>query len=258
MPHVALADGFGFGVVRAVMDNEMQDDGRVGAVNVLILSGVISGSDENDAIPFVGFAGGDRKLMGSRVVDGQVERIDLRAPVRVKVRIEIGAGLGIGTAIACCPRIGINRGLGDRSVHGMVDGQMQRHDTVATVAIRERAGVVARSSKRFVIPDMLSAYRFCEFCEICGIDRQMQGVHARTPVRIFVFVGICARCGVRFPVPDIAHAGGVVLNLVRAVTNNEMQSDSGVGPVNVLILSGVVSRCGVNDAIPFVGFAGGD
>ena len=142
-------------------------------------------------------------------MDGQVERINLRASVAIKVCVVVGAGLGVGAVIACGPSIGIERGLGD-------------------------------SGMRWIV------------------DRQMQGVHARTTVRIFVFVGICARCGVRFPVPDIAHTGGVVLNLVRAVTNNEMQSDSGVGPVNVLILSGVVSRCGVNDAIPFVGFAGGD
>ena len=109
-------------------------------------------------------------------MDGQVERIDLRAFVGVRVRVIVGAGLGVGAVIACGPSIGIERGLGDSSVRRIVDGQMQCHDAVATVSIGEGAGIIAGSSKRFIIPDILFAYRFCEFCIVCGIDRQMQGV----------------------------------------------------------------------------------
>ena len=173
VPSKIHTGGIVFNLVCAVMDNKMQGDGGVGPVDVLIVSSVISGSGVNDAIPFVGFAGDGGEIIGGGVVDGQVKCVNLCAPVGIEVRVVVGAGLGIGTAIACCPCIGVERSIGDSSVRRIVDGQMQRHDTVATVAIRERAGVVAGSAERLAVPDILSAYRFCEFCEICGIDRQM-------------------------------------------------------------------------------------
>ena len=59
MPYVAYAGGVVLILVRAVVDNKMQSNGGVGPVDVLILSGVIARCGVNDAIPFVGFAGGD-------------------------------------------------------------------------------------------------------------------------------------------------------------------------------------------------------
>ena len=145
MPFVPLADRSGYGVVCAVMDKEMQGDGGIGPVDVLILSGVVTGDRVNHAVPFVEFAGGGRNLIGGGMMDGQIERIDLRTSIVILMGIVVGAGLGVGVAIAFCPRIGINRNLRDRGVPGIVDSQMQYHDAVATVAIHERLHIVAGS-----------------------------------------------------------------------------------------------------------------
>ena len=137
MPSIAFAEGSGHGGVRAVKDKEMQGDGGVGPVDILILSGVITGDRVNHAVPLVGFAGSGRKLIGGGVMDGQIERVDLRTSVGILMGIVVGTGNRVGETVAVGPGVGVDSHFRGRSVYRMVDGQMQRDEAVATVAARE-------------------------------------------------------------------------------------------------------------------------
>ena len=89
MPYVAFAGGVVLNLVRTVTDKEMQGDSGVGPVDILIMTGIVTGSGVHHVIPFVGFAGNGGKIISGGIVDGQMERIDLLAAVGVYVRMMV-------------------------------------------------------------------------------------------------------------------------------------------------------------------------
>ena len=69
-----------------------------------------------------------------------MQRIDLRAAVRIRVRVGVVASLRVGFPV---PRVAVANNLRGGHVYGMVDGQVKGVDLRATMVIHMREGVVS-------------------------------------------------------------------------------------------------------------------
>ena len=137
-----------------------------------------------------------------RIVNGQVEGIDLRAPVRIVVDVGVVAALGIGCAF---PSKALASRLGKRQVGRVVDGQMQGIDLCALVGIFVDIGVVARGGVSLAVaarPGVGTTFRNGDGVVCRVVDGQMQGIDLCAPVGIGMTVGIVVALRVFRVVPS--------------------------------------------------------
>ena len=96
-------------------------------------------------------------------VNRQVQGIHLRATVGILMRIGVGAALRVLGVVVCHPGVTATSRLGEGSVRRIMDGQMQRHHTVATRCRRQGLLVVAAGRINLVVPSIAFASRDRKF-----------------------------------------------------------------------------------------------
>ena len=118
------------------------------SVGVLVTVDAVAGSRVDLTValrPGVGTARFDRVDLMHRVVNGQVQRIDLRAAVCILVTVGTVAGSRVGLSVALRPSVGTACFHRDGGMHRIVNGQVQRIHLRAAVGILVAVGVVAGS-----------------------------------------------------------------------------------------------------------------
>ena len=93
--------------------------------------------------PGIGTALRHRVGLVYRVVNRQVQRIDLRTAVGVLMTVGVDTGSRVGLAVAIRPRVAATSLRSVGLVHRVVDGQVQRINLRAAVGIRVAVGMVA-------------------------------------------------------------------------------------------------------------------
>ena len=141
-PGVGLHSGDGGGGIHRMVDGEVQRHGAVAACGVGQREGRLVGAFS------VGLTVDPREGLASLLlvnalgdmVDGQVQRVDLRTAVGILVAVGVVAADGVGLAVAGRPSVGLASRGRQGGVYRIVDGQMQRHHTVAACRIGQRVG----------------------------------------------------------------------------------------------------------------------
>ena len=106
--------------------------------------------------------------------DGEVQGIDLRAPVGILVTVEIVAGFFISLSVSSCPSVRVVSGLRVRLVLRVVNGQVERVGAFAAVSVVVVVGVVAAGVVGRAVPHVAFAFhhRFGIVCAV--VDGQME------------------------------------------------------------------------------------
>ena len=184
------------------------------------------------------------------IVDGQVQGVHLCAPVIIDVLIRVVTRSCVDLTVSHLPRIALARSYGVNLVLNLENPQIQRHDAVAAVGVRKDLLIMARLCVNRVVPDVCFARAFREFCDIYGINNQVQGVHVDAPVFVSVRVGVRAGFCVNCIVPYIEPAGGVKLDIVRAVVDSQTQRHDTVATIAVRECAGIISGSGERFVVP--------
>ena len=184
------------------------------------------------------------------IVDGQVQGVHLCAPVIIDVLIRVVTRSCVDLTVSHLPRIALARSYGVNLVLNLENPQIQRHDAVAAVGVRKDLLIMARLCVNRVVPDVCFARAFREFCDIYGINNQVQGVHVEAPVFVSVRVGVRAGFCVNCIVPYIEPAGGVKLDIVRAVVDGQMQCHEAVATIAVRECAGIISGSSERFVVP--------
>lgn len=156
--------------------------------------------------------------------------------------------LSIVTCFTITYRIPFITGIssGDGEIRGgrVIDGQAQRHRTVTTRSIRECTRVVAGNGKCFIVPDVLIANRFREFCRIYRVNDQRQRNETVTTVNrlqsIHINTGFCERIAEEVVTITLTHCMGYRCVIDRI--HSQGQRNHTVTSVDSLQRVGVCSR----------------
>ncbi len=162
-PSVGVVSSDGVSLMLRLVDGEVQGDCRVCTVDVLILTRVVAGCRIYDAVPLVGFAGGDCKFIRRGVEHRQMQSVNLRAAVAVEVAVLIVAARGVGLSVTVRPSVGVVSSDGVSLMLRLVDGQMQGHKRVCTVDVLILTRVVAGCRVHDAVPLVGFAGGDCKF-----------------------------------------------------------------------------------------------
>ena len=157
---------------------------------------VVAGCRIYDAVPLVGFTGGDCKFIRGGVEHRQMQGVHLRAAVVVGMTVLIVAARGVGLSVAVRPRVGVVSSDGVSLMLRLVDGEMQGHKRVRTVDVLILTRVVAGCRIYDAVPLVGFTGGDCKFIRGGVEHRQMQGVHLRAAVVVGMTVLIVAARGV--------------------------------------------------------------
>ena len=154
-PGEALAGHLRVDARAGVVDRQVEGvrAGTTCAVGVVVRVGAGSGVGLTIAVcpsvasTFCNSDGGVR-----RVVDGQVQGIDLSTTVSVPMTVGVVAGGSVGQPVAVRPCVSLALCDGDGGVRRVVDGQVQRVNLRATVGILELIRVSSRCGVGFAVP----------------------------------------------------------------------------------------------------------
>ena len=101
-------------------------------MDVVELLDIVARARIDGVVPCIGYACRVAELIRGRVIDGEVERINLITSIGIRVRKGINAGAVIGFAVPICPCVRIVSGFSDRERFWVMNGQMQCNNTVAS------------------------------------------------------------------------------------------------------------------------------
>ena len=132
-----------------------------------------------------------------RVVNRQVQRIYLRAAVRIQMAVSVGITGGVGFTITSFPSVALTLFYRDSPMHGIVDGQVQRIHLRATMGIRMTVEVITAIrddsvGTAFPYPGIALTFLNREGRVHRIVDGQVQGIHLPTVIVILVAVGVIA------------------------------------------------------------------
>ena len=101
-------------------------------------------------------------------------------------------GVGCSGGIHMIPRVGFDSRSSGGHVGGVVDGQVERHDTVATCRVgqREGGGAVALRVGHTVDPLVAVASRLLVNTCSAVVDGQVQRIHLRTAISVSVLISV--------------------------------------------------------------------
>ncbi len=192
VPDVVVADIDGHGGVRREVDGEVEGIDLRAAVCIGMLVSVGSGLGVGKTVakrPGVCLAldDGDGRMV--RVIDGEVEGIDLRAAVGVGMREGVAAGIGVGGPV---PDVRLACAVRERRVYRVEDGEVEGVHLRATVVIDVRVGVVAGTGVGGPVPGVGLALGDDGGYMVRVADVKVQGIDLRATVRIQMCVGVCA------------------------------------------------------------------
>ena len=192
-PRVGLAGNCRHGRVYRVVDGQVQRIYLRTAVGVIVAVGIVTAGGVSRTVaarPCVSFTSNFRHGRVYRVVDGQVQRIDLRAAVGVIVTVEVVTAGRVGRTVTARPCVGLAGNCRHSRVNGVVDGQMQCHRAVRAVYVGEVLYIVAGNGVGLLVPCVGLASRGSKLILRRLIDGQVQGIHLRTAVGVIVGVGV--------------------------------------------------------------------
>ena len=255
VPSVAFAGGGGELVGRGVVHGKVEgiDLGTAVAVGVRIVVGTRLRVGFAVAVrPRIAVVGrlGEPKIR--RIVNRQVEGIDLRAPVGIVVDIGVVAALGVGCTI---PSITFASRLGKRQVGRIVDGQMQGIDLRAAVGVLVGVGVGSGGDIGLPVtvhPSVAATFRNGDGVVCRVVDGQMQGVNLCAPVGIGVTVSIVAgdRIGLAVAVrPGVAATGGRFDKFRFWVVDTQMQGQCTVTTRHRSVLESIITRLRIGNTL---------
>ena len=221
--------------------------------------------------PCIGLAGNLRGGGMHRIVDGQVQSIDLCATVSIGVTVEVVSAFGVGFTVAVRPCVGLAGRGRERGVHRVVDGEVQGIDLRAAVSIGVDVGVVAAyrvglcgSIHTGPYVGLAGRGRDCRMHRI--VDGEVQGIDLRATVSIGVAVGVVAAfvvglCGSVHTDPGVGLAGrgrdcrmnGIVDGEVQGI---DLRATVSIGVAVGVVAAFVVGLCGSVHTGPGVGLAG--
>ncbi len=206
--------------------------------------------------PRVGSAFGDGDSRARRVVDGQVEGVDLRATVVVEVAVGVVAAFRVGLSV---PRVVAALGDGHGLVHRVVDGQVEGVDLRATVVVKMTVGVRAGGLIDSAVPGVGAAFGDGDGLVHRVEDGQVEGVDLRASVDILMAVGVVARDAVDRAVPSVGTASFSGVGVVHRSVDHEHHRHHGVAAVGGFDGGRLHTGLVEGHAVPLVGqFAGAD
>ena len=123
----------------------MQGIDLCATVVVLVTVGVVAGDSVGLVIglPGVRTARGHCECRMHRIVDGQMQRVNLRAAMGILMAVGVVAALGVGNTVTASPGVGATFGYRNGGMNRREDGQVQRIDLRAAISILMAVGVVA-------------------------------------------------------------------------------------------------------------------
>ena len=260
IPGVALACGFRHGGMLRVVDGQVQRHHTVAPVGRTagnsVGGGIVALSVGIAVNPSVAAASRRHVDAGGVVADGEVEGVDLRATVGICMGVSVVAAMGIGRAV---PGVRLASSLSHGCVDGIVDGQVQRHHTVApvgrTAGNSVGGGTGALGVGDAVNPGVAAACRPCVNAGGGIEDGEVEGIDLHAAVCIFVGVSVFAALGISLPV---AIAPGVAAALrggdsgVDGIVDGEVQRIDLQTAVSILVLIRVLAAFGISRAAPSV------
>ena len=209
-----------------MIDGEVEGDDGVAAHGVQGVEGGGGGAGGvGRAVPRVGVAGSDGFHKFGRMVDGEVQGIDLGAVVGIKVRVSVVSGLSVNLTV---PGIGVAGGVSHSSMSRVEDGKVEDDERVAADSV----GFNNRVDSAFVVGAAIP-YKRIAFCREGlhsfrdGEDGEVQGVHLSASKFVRFGIGICGGTafGVYCTMPIIEAAGGDGVGSARRGAEGEVKDD---------------------------------
>ena len=240
-PGEASAGHLRVGTRRRVVDGQMQGVGAGTSLGVGVVVGVDTGSGVRGAVPCVAVAGGDVLGIVGAVVNRQVQGNDTVRAVDVVVGPHVVSGLGVRPAV---PSVAFAGGGGELVRRGVVHGKVEGIDLGTAVAVGVRIVVGTRLRVGFAVavrPRIAVVGRLGEPKIRRIVNRQVEGIDLRAPIRILVDIGVVARGGVGCTIPSITFASRLGKRQVGRIVDGQMQGIDLRAAVGVLVGVGVGS-----------------
>ena len=212
-------------------------------------------------IPIIGVARNGGGVAGVLIVDSEVERYSAVATPAVGSCKEMCQCL-----VACSkvrmlvPVVGVARDGSSVTSILIVDSEVQRYSTVATIAVgtcKEMCQRLAACSKvRMLIPIIGVARGGSSITGVLVVDSEMQSIDAWTVVVVIVGIEFGSLAfGVSLPVarPCITIAGHVGEATTAVLVDGQMQCvDTGTAIVIIVVIEYLVVAFGIGRAMPFI------
>ena len=136
-----------------------------------------------------------------RIVDGEVQRVDLRAAIIVEVGVGVEACGCVGGAAACIPSICLTSHLCDGCMDRIVDGEVQRVDLRAVVGVGMTIGIDTANAISRALPGVGLASRVGYGSVDRVVDGEVECVDLHTVVGVEMRIDIVSTGVVILPLP---------------------------------------------------------
>ena len=188
------------------------------------------------------------------IIDGQMQRVHLRASIRIRVAVGVVATDGVFRPV---PRETLTNGFGDGSVYGVIDGEVQRDNGVATSGIRQREGrsISALRIGYSVDPSEGLAGGLFVNAGSGVIDGEVQRDNGVAAGRVREGLRIGARFRVGFAIPGITFACHICEICVICVRYSEVQGDNRVATIFQSKSLLIIATLGVCLIVPSIAIA---
>ena len=193
-----------------------------------------------------------------RIVDCQMQGIDLRTTMGIRMTVEVVAAIrddSVGAA-SPFPSVALTFHNCDGCVYGVVNSQVQRIHLRAAVGIRMTVEVVAAIRDDSVsatnpFPSVALTILNREGRVHRVVDRQVQRIHLRTAVGILMAVEVVTTLrddsiGAAFPFPSVALTFLNREGSVHRIVDRQVQGIHLRAAMSIQMAVGVVAACGVS------------
>ena len=203
----------------------------------------------NLTVPSIGFASSVSLRHMYRMIDRQMQRINLCTTVRIQMLIGIVTAGGINLAVPC---VSLTSGVSLGHMNRMIDRQMQRIHLRTTIRIQVLVGIVTAGGISLFIPCVSHTSGVSLGHMNRMIDRQMQRIYLRATIRIQMLVCVITTGGIDLSIPRVSLTSGICLGNMHRMIDRQMQRIHLSAAVRIQMLVCVVTAGGICLAVPCV------
>ena len=249
-PSVGVTSGNGLNRSGRCIDGEVHGNNAVAALSGLVVVDVGTRFSVGDTVPSISGASSSVEGLLNAVIDGEVEGESAGAVVSVSIFVDIETRDVVGLVGTVGPGVGVASGSRFNTGGAVVDGEVHRNNTVATLSGGAMPYSGGANGVGSTVPSVGFASRFGDVVAYRVVDGEVEGNNAIATNVVQTSEGsgvVISGVGLTIH-PSVAVASGFNINAGGGVLDGEVERYNAVATIGSSTIVGVDTRLGVGEA----------